>query len=59
VSYRMGTLGSFPGDPCLSMHVVYGMFFESLNTEFGGRINTINICLILSTFTFLFLSVVV
>jgi hypothetical protein len=26
-SYRMGTLGSFPGGPCLSMHVVYGMFF--------------------------------
>ena len=34
-------------------------FYCLINTDFVGSTNTINICLILSTFTFLFLSVVV
>jgi len=52
----MGTLGSFPGahehkGPCLSMYVVFGMFFSCLNTDFLGSTNTMNICLMLSTYS--------
>jgi hypothetical protein len=49
------------GAPCLSMYVVYCMFsfLEGLNTDFVGNTNTIYICLILYTFTVLFLIVVV
>jgi hypothetical protein len=52
-----GYAGKCPGAPCLSMYDgVYRMFFFlGLNTEIVGNTDTINICLILSTFTLLFL----
>jgi len=60
-----GHTGQLPGDPTsIGAHANLCMlctacFFLCFNTDFVESNNTINLCLILSTFTVLFLRVVV
>ena len=50
-----GHTGQLPGGPMIigAPHMLCTVCFYCLNTDFVGSTNTINVCLILSTFSFI------